>query len=61
MADPIAAAERFDEMFREEERTEHKHIAPARDRIKQFRVNKPRPMKRNMPSAVSQQNFGNRL
>ena len=27
-------------MFEEEERTEHKHIAPARERIKQYRVRK---------------------
>ena len=51
LMDPIAIAERFDDMFRDEERTEHRHIPPARDRIKQFRVKKP--FKRNMPSAVS--------
>ena len=60
LMDPAAQAERFDEMFREEERTEHKHIMPARDRIKQFRVKKP-GFKRNMPSAVSQQNLATRL
>lgn len=38
-------------MFEEEERTEHKGILPANQRIKQYKI---KTIKRNLPSAMTQ-------
>jgi hypothetical protein len=49
--DTFIQEKRMDEMFEDGERTEHKGIAPARERIKNFKVRSI--MKRNLPSAYA--------
>ena len=54
--DPILKEERFDQMVYDDgmgaERTEHKHIAPARERIKQYRVRRIPPQRTGL-SAIT--------
>lgn len=39
-------------MFAEEERTDHRGVLPAKDRIKQYKVKQIKPQRRNLPSAI---------
>lgn len=57
--DPVRKQQAMDEMFREGQRTEHKGIKPARDRIKDYKV---KTFKRSLISAMpSRQAASNRL
>ena len=56
--DPVRKQLAMDEMFREGQRTEHKGIKPARDRIKDYKV---KTIKRSLMAMPSRQVASNKL